>query len=217
MVEVDISTPANPGCILRIDERDLHLVDGIRWTPDRRANGLVYAHRRPSGETKAYLHRLIMQPPSGFVVDHIDRNGLNNTRANLRVVRTSTNAWNKAGRGVSAFKGVHYDKGKWAAEIKEGRVYRLGRFQDEVDAALAFDAAALFFGRDRTGLNFPDRDTKPSFELKCKKENPLGVPGIRQLCSGRFNARPTIKGRKVCIGTFDTLAEAAAAIRERAA
>jgi hypothetical protein len=158
MLSIDISTRANPGCILRIDECDRALVDGIRWTPDRRAGGLIYVHRKEPGNIKRYLHREIMQPPSGLVVDHIDRNGLNNCRANLRIVTERENCWNRGGTGASSFRGVYRKREKWTASIRVGgRQVHLGSFSTEVEAAEAFDAAAIDAGLSAHGLNFGER------------------------------------------------------------
>jgi hypothetical protein len=210
VIELDISTRANPGSVLRIDECDRALIDGVRWTPDRRAGGLVYAHRKEPGNLKRYLHREIMRPPLGLVVDHMDRDGLNNTRANLRVVEEAINHWNRRGHGASSFKGVHGKRGKWASTINGAW---LGVFDTEEAAAIAYDAAALAMGLDRTGLNFPDRDTTPCFDPVVRKTNVFGIPGLRQLSSGRFNIRVVRDGRKIGLGTFDTPDEAVAAMR----
>jgi hypothetical protein len=215
MLEIDISTRANPGCVLLIDECDRHLVDGLRWTPTKQ--GLtIYAHRKPRREGKLYLHRLIMRPAPGLVVDHIDRNGLNNTRANLRVVPQEVNQWNRGGHGASAFKGIYPKRGKWSAAIKQNdESYALGVFDTEEEAALVFDAAALFFGRDRTGLNFPDRATAPAFDPQRRQKNEWGYPGVRSLPSGRFGVRVLKDGERFSIGSFATAEAAAEAARKQ--
>lgn len=213
MIESDISTPKNPGAILRIDDCDAHLLE-MRWTPDRRANGLVYAHRHPTGGLKEYLHRLIICPPPGLVVDHIDRDGLNNCRANLRAVTQRVNAWNKgaAVNAISQFKGVHPKRGKWAASIRvNGRSHSLGVFAQEVEAATTYDAAALYFGFDGSGLNLPDLDTTPAFRPSIQLPNPYGIPGLRRLSSGTYNIRITRNGRQTSLGYFKTLEDARAA------
>lgn len=219
MLKVDISTPKNPDSILLLDEQDAYLLEGVRWTPDARPNGLKYAHRRPDHSPKLYIHRLIMQPEQGFVVDHIDRNGLNNCRANLRVVRQSVNNWNKGAKSnaASQYKGVWPKRGKWCAGITHnGHPYFLGTFGTELDAAIAFDAAALALGLERLGLNFPERETAPRLSPVDRAPNEWGYPGVRLLPSGRFGVRVIKNGRRYSIGSFtDPIDAIAAAEAER--
>jgi len=97
-----------------------------------------------------------------MVVDHIDHNGLNNTRRNLRICTKEQNARNQRpqkGRS-SQFKGVCWHKGerKWYSRIQnDGRQQSLGLFDDERDAARARDAAALALHGEYASLNLPPK------------------------------------------------------------
>jgi hypothetical protein len=94
------------------------------------------------------MHRLIMgQPPNGREVDHINGDGLNNRRSNLRWATRQQNCQNGRPRSNarSKLKGAQWcsSQSKWGAEIKHnGRVKQLGYFQTEQEAAAAYDAAA---------------------------------------------------------------------------
>ena len=100
---------------------------------------------------RVYLHRLIMRPEKGKVVDHKDRDPLNNCRSNLRLATRGQNGANRKPdtriRGTtSRFKGVCWqeDRKRWAAYIHiDGKTNFLGRFTQEHDAAAAYDKAAL--------------------------------------------------------------------------
>ena len=97
------------------------------------------------------MHSLIMSPPAGFVVDHINGDGLDNRRANLRIASMSQNMANSRVRNCSSkYKGVTWDKDGscWRAYIKfQGRRMDLGRYGCELEAANAYDTAARqFFG-----------------------------------------------------------------------
>ena len=98
---------------------------------------------------------------SKLVVDHINGNGLDNRRANLRLATVSQNNWNsKSGfnRGKSKYKGVRWHKRrqKWAAGISMyRRKQHLGYFTDQKQAAKAFDKAAKELHGEFAVFNFP--------------------------------------------------------------
>lgn len=135
MTEINLSN----GKVAVVDDADIALVNRFRW----HSSGNGYA--RSSGNPQTTMHRLIMQPPPGFEVDHIDGNGLNNQRANLRVVDRRLNCLNRhVSRGFSRYKGVTFDtyKGKWKAEIKAKTKTHLGYFETEKEASAAYYGAA---------------------------------------------------------------------------
>lgn len=91
------------------------------------------------------LHREVLGEPAAFV-DHIDGDPLHALRANLRVCSHAENMRNRRPvHGTSRFKGVSWSRGRqrWKAEIKvDRRRHTIGRFENEVEAARAYDAAA---------------------------------------------------------------------------
>lgn len=98
-----------------------------------------------------------MAAPDGLDVDHIDGDGLNNQRSNLRVVTRRQNLRNqrrKAANATSQFLGVCWDRSRqrWIASI-DGR--HIGRFYDEDTAARAYDRAAYARDPEHCALNFP--------------------------------------------------------------
>lgn len=96
-------------------------------------------------------HRVIWAMQTGRwpeeVVDHINHNKLDNSWSNLRSASISQNTANrKIGLGLSKFVGVtkRKDTGRWVAQIKRnGRHISLGCFDSEVEAATAYNKAAL--------------------------------------------------------------------------
>ena len=102
-----------------------------------------YAGIRP-GADSVRLHKLIVSFP---IVDHINRDPLDNRRANLRSATSSQNQWNKSmsRNNASGYRGVSWDKRKqkWVAQIAvNGHRRFLGYFADAIDAAKAYDKAA---------------------------------------------------------------------------
>jgi hypothetical protein len=140
--------PLTKGYEAVIDAADVHLVEGWNWHADVKRN-TVYAGRsgpRPE-QRKIHLHRAIMGDPDGLEIDHIDGDGLNNRRANLRA---ATHGQNQRNRGAqsnnsSGFKGVSWDKptGKWRAQIEvNGKNKHLGRYNTPEAAHAAYCKAS---------------------------------------------------------------------------
>lgn len=149
------------GLFSTIDKRDLVVVASHKWCANK-IGRIFYAVtniRLASGKKSiATMHRMIMVPPKGLVVDHIDGNGLNNIRSNLRICTRGENASRQqpqVGRS-SRFKGVSWYKSrqKWEAYSHfGGSKTNLGHFDKEEDAARAYNEAALSWLGDLAILN----------------------------------------------------------------
>ena len=140
------------GYTATIDAADVPLVAGRNWFAQVvRSFGqvqCVYAVTVKPGGGNLPLHRVIMDAPPRAHIDHIDSDGLNNRRENLRRATRAENAQNTRlpSHNTSGVKGVswHSTSRKWVAQIRSnGRQHYLGRFSD-IDAA----AAAVDFARD---------------------------------------------------------------------
>ena len=144
------------GKFAMVDREDFERLNRYRWNAFR-SGGKLYARRSVPGGT-ILMHREIMQPPPGMVVDHVTGHGLNNSKRNLRVCTPRQNEHNKPPRGrKSRFKGVYRRRNKWYAAIKyKGVPYYLGTFDDEVEAARARDRKAYELQGPYAYLNFPE-------------------------------------------------------------
>lgn len=95
-----------------------------------------------------YLHREVMKNPEGLEVDHINHNGLDNRKENLRICTHQENLFNKSKQryGSSKYKGVSFCKynNKWIARISDNGKYRhIGQYFSEIEAANAYNNAAI--------------------------------------------------------------------------
>lgn len=101
---------------------------------------------------------MIMKPPEGYAVDHIDHDPLNNRRCNLRVCTQEQNLANRGPKGGSSrFVGVSRCRKKWRAGIfRHGEYHYLGLFDDEAEAAKARDRLAVELHGPYAHLNFPE-------------------------------------------------------------
>ncbi len=124
-------------------------------------NGTYYVrgqHRTLKKEVS--IHNIILNPPKGYIVDHIDGDPLNNQRSNLRLATISQNNRNVRKRKTpssSGYKGVSKTKKqtKWYASIKfNKKSYNLGLYDLEEDAAKAYDKKALEFFGEFANINF---------------------------------------------------------------
>jgi hypothetical protein len=132
----------------KVDATDAELIAGRSWHFVT-FGGLLYAQ---SGKSAAFpvsemMHRLLMQPGPGMVVDHKNGDGLDNRRHNLRVCTRTQNQQNrrKIKPASSKYKGVYWSSGlcRWRVEIKvDGKKISGGSFSNEEDAAKSYDELA---------------------------------------------------------------------------
>jgi hypothetical protein len=108
------------------------------------------------------MHRRIIKVPDGYVVDHINHNGLDNRKANLRpATRAQNNRHTKKvnKKSRSKYKGLYFhrrDRVWYARIMANGERHHLGSFKDEVETAKACDKAARKYHGQFAGLNFPN-------------------------------------------------------------
>lgn len=152
--------PLTQGKFAIVDAEDYDWLSKYKWCAWKNENAF-YACRTEKGHT-VFMHRMIMSAPKGLMCDHIDHNGLNNRKSNLRLCTPAQNVHNKRPQrdSSSKYKGVGSKKQsrKWEARIRfQGKLYHLGDFDNQMEAAMAYDdKAAELFG-EFAYLNFPER------------------------------------------------------------
>jgi hypothetical protein len=163
IISIPLHSNKYPGLFTLVDEADYELANAYRW--HRLSSGWTeYAISRSAARSTIYLHRLIAEPAPGYVVDHIDGNGLNNTRDNLRVCTHAENCRNSRHRkrNTSGYRGVthHIPSDQWIAYITtDMRREYLGYYPTAEDAARAYDVVALRLHGDFARLNFKPPQT----------------------------------------------------------
>ena len=132
-----------------VDDEDYDLINSLKWGASKSFQ-THYARRRPSKKLPLACmhHMLIGKPPEGMVTDHIDGNGLNNTRHNLRHVSHRVNCQNRHYQKTSKYPGVSWSKqkNKWRSRMTKGKdEFHLGHFISEEDAYCAYSISSSFF------------------------------------------------------------------------
>lgn len=146
-----IKIPLTQNKFALIDAEDFGKISAHSWCYHQ--SGYAFRGMRIGGKNQIIrMHREITQAPQELEVDHINGDKLDNRKANLRLVTRQQNSFNTGPRkgSKSQFKGVGWfsrDR-KWRARIMlNGKEIHLGLFEREIDAAEAYNSAALeFFG-----------------------------------------------------------------------
>lgn len=205
------------GRVAVVDDEDYEmLVRGSRWCV---SDG--YAFNAARGR----MHRVILNAPAGVMVDHINGDKLDNRKENLRLCTNSTNQANrKTRRGVSKFKGVVLERRKngrvfWKATIVfEGKAEYLGSFATDLEAAAAYNIAAVAkFGdfADINDLTLPASDIVGKQPWQSNRKSPSGFKGVSfDTSRGKWVAQLSNRGTRHLSKRFETAVEAAMAYDE---
>lgn len=134
-----------------VDDSDFENLNKFKWSATQPVN-VFYAVRRV-GKKLVYMHRVINKTPINLSTDHIDGNGLNNQRINLRVCSQAQNCHNgpRYKNNSSGYKGVcwHKDAKKWMAYIRNGgKLLNLGLFTSKLKAFKAYCEASIKYHKE---------------------------------------------------------------------
>ncbi len=156
--------PLTCGQFALVDAEDYYRLAKFQWFANGPTKTKFYAVRK-CDRKNVKMHRVIMAAPDHLSVDHIDRNGLNNCKSNLRLCTHAQNSCNKPSRnGVSKYKGINRDRyeKKWTARVHfNNKTCHIGTFATEIDAAKAYDKKAVELHGEFACLNFPPNPKKP--------------------------------------------------------
>ncbi|MHC4185837.1 MAG: HNH endonuclease [Planctomycetota bacterium] len=149
-----------------VDVEDFERLNQYKW----HSTHYGYAKRAVSKrcgkgrkQVEVYMHKLVCPAPAGMIVDHINRNSVDNRRVNLRAATQKQNVWNRKfarKRGRTRYNGIRWDKNKekWQVRLTiDGRRRSFGYYADEIEAAKAYDRAARKYRGEYAFLNFPEK------------------------------------------------------------
>lgn len=149
-----------------VDREDYEKLSIRKWCAAKNKSGTYYAMCSLDNKS-VMMHRLLMNFPKKMEVDHINGNGLDNRKRNLRICTRKQNARNlKKSNGKCKYKGVtlrsgsfvdgkFYKNKKYSATIqKNGKFFHIGSFSTELEAALAYDKKANKFYGEFARTNF---------------------------------------------------------------
>lgn len=220
-MEVIINSKAFGQKIVYFDDEDYDLIKEYTWTIIK-SRKTFYAKgskgKKRGGDGRIIgMHRLVMQCNPEDIIDHADRNGLNNLKSNLRISTQAQNAWNRTGFSSSGYKGVHYNKRykrylvvlTISGEVKYG-----GYFDYPLVAADKYNELAIKYHGEFACLNEFTDDEK--ILIKYQKANPLPKRKRIGSCKGKFGKNHG-KSKGVIkyningdyIATYDSLTQAA--------
>ena len=151
------------GKVTLVDDDDFDYLSQFNWCAIK-TKYTCYAVRQIKDihgncrQRHIWMHREIISTPSELVCDHVDHDGLNNQKSNLRNCSVGENNRNVGKSYKVNYIGVTYNRGKYinANITVKGKTVRLGTFKTEVAAAIAYDEAAKKHHGEFANLNFKE-------------------------------------------------------------
>jgi len=151
--------PLTQGFFAMVDDADYEVFAASRWYAHRDGR-TIYARRHVvtgGKRVRLLMHRVILDAPCALQVDHINGNGLDNRRSNLRLATSSQNKVNRSFKNNIGYRGIYQKNTRFEAAIRVlGSKYYLGSFASPEAAAHAYDAAARKYHGEFARLNFPE-------------------------------------------------------------
>lgn len=149
------------GKVALIDDEDFEYLSKYKWYANEdNKTGKYYAKRAiyiNGKQVKIPMQRVILNAPFNMEIDHINGNTLDNRRTNLRICTHAQNCKNCIRKkGVSKYRGVYWYKNtkRWKSQISiDNKRISLGYYKNEIDAAIAYNLAAMKYHREFAVLN----------------------------------------------------------------
>lgn len=217
-----------------VDDEDFEWLNQWKWCVQGQNSGSNFYAKRAVRkkivhESENYfsmkmisMHRFIFGIKDiNIVIDHIDGNGLNNQKSNLRPCTQTQNLYNRRSKGTktSVYKGVSQRgiSNQWRAYIHvKDKVLHLGTFGSEIDAAASYNIAALKYHGEFANLNKIKYDGIPvkikTFKIPNTSSKYRGVCYVKK--NNLWQASITKNNKLICLGLFDNETDAAHAYND---
>lgn len=203
--------PLTRGVVALVDDEDYEYLTQWNWYY---SGGYAKARVKETGKILA-MHRLLLNAEVGGIVDHINRNKLDNRKSNLRKSDCVGNSRNRSKYNMqtsSEFKGVFYDKkrGKYTGRItvERGKTLYLGHYALETDAAFYYNQHAIKYFGEYAVLNelhvdyIPSEPFGPDTHKTLTSSKYRGVS--RRKTDGRYRAYIVKDWKQISLGVFET-------------
>lgn len=229
-VEIVIPTKKWGEVSLFIDKEDLDRVLKVGWCV-RKPKQVFYCYGIGVDKSICSIHRFILNFPNCKIIDHKDRNGLNNRKSNLRIATASQNAANSiaSSKKKVPWKGVSFKpkKNLYIVQlVKDGVKKDFGLFKNPLLAAAKYNEVAIQYHGEFARLNEFTEEQKreienpPKEQMRKYKTNVTGFIGVSLKTKGRGVKRYTStifhNGKNIFLGHFMTPKEAAIAYNKAA-
>jgi hypothetical protein len=204
--------PLTQGYIALVDDEDYDYLMQWKW---HYMQGYAKTFDKVNKTGKIAMHRLLLEANSGEIVDHVNRNKLDNSKTNLRKSDCVGNARNRDKYSMetsSKYKGVFYDKKrrKYTGNItvESGNTKYLGHYLLETDVAFYYNQYAIKYFGDYAVLNELPFDYTPSERFgpdTHKTRTSSKYRGVsRKKSDGRYRAYIVKDWRQISLGVFET-------------
>lgn len=214
--KIPLSGRNGKGKFALVDDDDFEELSQYTWNFNHKKGHItgyaIHYERLSNGRWIGHLmHRRVLDAHPGVHVDHINGNGLDNRKGNLRLATNQENSRNRQSfRGQSPYKGVTLNRKRWAARIVvDEKTIRLGTFDTQTEAAKAYNKAAIEFFGEFAHLNeIPDE--LPEWDKPHETNTTSLFRGVsRDKVRQKWRAYAVKEGRQIYLGRFSNEIDAA--------